>query len=119
MDRPKGGIEQARRNMMRDDRELYEYIEARIAARELDRAGDDCGGALNEYGAANRVWSLSARWENKWRSMLAAEAEVAAQPPTPGDVAVLVEQEDGDTTEDGDVAEDPRPEQVPGAGGVI
>lgn len=55
---------------MRDDPELYAYIEARVAARELDRAGGDASGAINEYGAANRVWSRSAVWEAKWRGML-------------------------------------------------
>lgn len=69
-ERPKGGIEQARRNFMRDDPELYAYIEARIAARELKRAGDDASGASDNYGAANRVYANSARWEQKWRAML-------------------------------------------------
>lgn len=68
--RPKGGIEQARRNFMHDDPELYQYIEARVAARELDRAAGDASGALNNYGAANRIYSLSAGWERKWRGML-------------------------------------------------
>lgn len=71
--RPKGGIEQARRNLMRDDPELYAYIEARIAARELKRAGGDASGAADNYGAGNRVWALSARWEQKWRDALEQE----------------------------------------------
>lgn len=70
VERPLGGIEQARRNFMRDDPELYAYIEARIAARELNRAGGDAGGATDQYGAANRVWNLSGWWEAKWRGML-------------------------------------------------
>lgn len=71
--RPKGGIEQARRDLMRTDRELYDYIEARVAARELNRAGGDASGATDNYGAANRVWSLSARWEGKWRKAIQDE----------------------------------------------
>lgn len=70
IERPKGGIEQARRNFMRDDPELYAYIEARVAARELDRAAGDASGALDNYGASSRVYVLSARWEQKWRGML-------------------------------------------------
>lgn len=71
--RPKGGIEQARRDLMRTDRELYDYIEARVAARELDRAGGDASGAIDNYGAANRIWASSARWLAKWRAMLDSE----------------------------------------------
>ena len=70
VERPKGGIEQARRNLMHDDPELYAYIEARIAAREVKRAGDSASGALDGYGAANRVWALAGTWEQKWRGML-------------------------------------------------
>lgn len=70
VERPKGGIEQARRNFMRDDPDLYAYIEARVAARELKRAGGDASGALDNYGAANRVWASSGQWEAKWRAML-------------------------------------------------
>lgn len=73
VDRPKGGIEQARRNFMRDDPELYAYIEARVAARELNRAGGDASNAADNYGAANNVWAVSARWEAKWRAMLAEQ----------------------------------------------
>lgn len=70
MIRPKGGIEQARRNFMRDDRELYDYIEARVVARALKTAGDEASGAAGKYDAANRVYALAARWEAKWRGML-------------------------------------------------
>lgn len=63
--RPKGGIEQARRNLMMSDPALYQYIEALVAARELNRAGGDASGAIDNYGAANRVWELSARWVKK------------------------------------------------------
>lgn len=69
-DRPKGGIEQARRNLMRDDPELYRYIEARVAARELKRAAGDASGAVDQYGASNRIYRLSAWWEQRWRDML-------------------------------------------------
>jgi hypothetical protein len=71
--RPKGGIEQARRNLMRDDAALYAYIEAHVAARELERAGDDCSGARDGHAAANRVWSLAGRWAARKREILAAE----------------------------------------------
>jgi hypothetical protein len=81
--RPKGGIEQARRDLMRDDRELYDYIEARVAARELKRAGDDASGAVDGYGAANRVWALAARWERKWKGMALPEH----YPAVPSEVA--------------------------------
>lgn len=69
-DWPKGGIEQARRNFMRDNSELYAYIEARVVARELDRAGDTASGAEDGHGAANRIWQMAAPWERKWREML-------------------------------------------------
>lgn len=68
--RPKGGLEQARRNLMRDDPQLYAYLEARVAARELKRAGDDASGSIDGYGAANRVYNLAGQWEQKWRGML-------------------------------------------------
>lgn len=74
-ERPKGGIEQARRDFMRSDPELYAYIEARVAARELKRAGGDASGAQDGYGAANRVWAESGRWERKWRAMLDQETK--------------------------------------------
>lgn len=67
--RPKGGIEQARRNFMREDPELYAYIQARVVARALDSAS----GAETGHGAANRVWSLGATWRAKWQTMIAAE----------------------------------------------
>lgn len=73
MERPKGGIEQARRNFMREDPELYAYIQARVVARALDSAGDSASGAETGHGAANRVWSLAATWRAKWQTMIAAE----------------------------------------------
>lgn len=105
--------------MVRDDPELYHYIEARVAARELDRAGGDASGAVDNYGAANRIWALSAQWEKKWRAMLPASPEVATETPTTADVAVLVDQERADTSENGDITEEAGPEEVPHAGGVI
>lgn len=55
-------IEQRRRDLKRSDPDLYAYIEALAAARELDRAGGDASGARDKYGAANRVWREAARW---------------------------------------------------------
>jgi hypothetical protein len=63
-------IESRRRSFMHNEPDLYAYIEARVAARELDRAGGDASGAVDNYGAGNRVWRLSAQWEAKWRAML-------------------------------------------------
>lgn len=47
------------------------YIEARVAAREIKRAGDDAAGARDGHSASSRVWARSGRWEAKWRRMLA------------------------------------------------
>lgn len=58
-------IEQRRRDLKRSDPNLYAYIEALVAARELKRAGGDASGALDNYGAANRVWHLSGQWAAK------------------------------------------------------
>lgn len=63
-------LEIARRKLMAHDRALYDYIEARVAARELKRAGGDASGALDQYGAANRVWHQAGWWEQKWRAMI-------------------------------------------------
>lgn len=69
-------VEVRRRKLMTHDRELYEYITALVAARELDRAGGDASGALDGHGAANRVWSLSAMWAGR-RDALSAMSEAA------------------------------------------
>lgn len=63
-------IESRRRDFKADEPGLYAYIEARVAARELERAAGDASGATDGYGAANRVYSLAGRWEQKWRGML-------------------------------------------------
>lgn len=68
-------IEQERRDFMAAFPDLYAYIEARVAARETKRAGDDASGASDNYGAANRVWAISGRWEREWRGMLEASPE--------------------------------------------
>lgn len=55
-------LEQRRRDLKRSDPELYAYIEALAAARELKRAGDAVSGALDGHGAANRLWAEAGRW---------------------------------------------------------
>ena len=64
-DRATEGVEQRRRDLMRSDPDLYWYISARVAARELKRAGDTVSGARDGHGAANRLWALSARWDER------------------------------------------------------
>lgn len=71
-------VEIRRRQLMTHDRELYAYIEARVAARELDRAGGDASGATDNYGAANRVWALAGTWEQKWRQMVEEQSSERA-----------------------------------------
>lgn len=66
-------IEQDRRDFMRDNPDLYRYIEARVAAREIKSAGDIVSGAIDGHSAANRVWSISSRWQKVWKQMLEEE----------------------------------------------
>jgi hypothetical protein len=61
-DRDTEDVEQRRRDLKRSDPDLYAYIEALAAARELDRAGGLASGARDNYGAANRVWAEAGRW---------------------------------------------------------
>lgn len=76
-ERPKGGIEQARKNLMREDPELYAYIEACVAMRELDKAGDMVSGALDGHGAANLVWQFASQWRDKWILLLSGTNSAA------------------------------------------
>lgn len=62
---PPPPVEIRRRQLMTHDRELYDYIEALVAARELERVGGDAGGASDSYGAANRVWGEAGRWRQR------------------------------------------------------
>jgi hypothetical protein len=63
-------LEQRRRDLMRDDPALYAYVTARAAAKALDSAGDLASGAVDNYGAANRVWLEAARARARWRAMI-------------------------------------------------
>jgi hypothetical protein len=63
------GIEQDRRNFMEAEPALYAYIEALVAARELERAGGDASGATSGEGAANRVWALAGKWRERAERM--------------------------------------------------
>lgn len=64
------GIEQSRRDFMRDHPDLYRYIALRESAKALKSAGDTASGALDGHGAANRVWSMAGQAEARWRAML-------------------------------------------------
>lgn len=81
--RPRGPqppqVEIRRRKLMSSDRELYDYIEALVAARELDRVAGDASGALDGHGAANRVWRESGRWSQRKQNIVDAEAPQDAQ----------------------------------------
>lgn len=61
------GIEQSRRDFMRDYPELYRYIAHREAAKALDSAGDQISG---HHAAANRVWALAAIERERRERML-------------------------------------------------
>lgn len=60
------GIEQDRRDFMRENPDLYAYIKARESAKALDEAGDAISGA---HEAANRVWALSAKRRRQYEEM--------------------------------------------------
>jgi hypothetical protein len=66
-------IETRRRDFKADEPELYAYIEALIAARELERAGGDASGAQDGYGAANRVWHLAGTWRARRDALRAVD----------------------------------------------
>lgn len=66
---PKGGIEQARRNFMREQPELYAYIEARLVARTWKDAGDITSGACDQYGASNRCYKQAGRYQEKTKKL--------------------------------------------------
>lgn len=71
-DRATKDVEQRRRDLMRSDPLLYDYISARIAARELKRAGDTVSGARDGHGAANRLWAYSGDWADRVDRLRAA-----------------------------------------------
>lgn len=62
------GIEQSRRDFMRDHPDLYAYIAAREAAKALDSAGDRISGY---HEAANLVWSLAGAAKHHYEAMQA------------------------------------------------
>lgn len=72
--RPKGGIEQARRNLKAEDPNLYAYIAAHEVARALDSAGDEVSGARDGMSAANRVWGRAAAALDRKRALVEREA---------------------------------------------
>ena len=53
--------EQARRDFMRDNPDLYEYIRSRISARVMNEAGDLVSGATTGHSAANRCYAAASR----------------------------------------------------------
>lgn len=60
------GIEQSRRDFMRDNPDLYKYIALRESAKALESAGDNIS---SYHGAANIVWSLSATYKDRYLDM--------------------------------------------------
>lgn len=63
------GIEQARRDFMRDNRTLYDYLEARLQARTWGDAGDTASGAEDEYAASNRCYAQEGRFTKRSEEM--------------------------------------------------
>lgn len=93
--RPRGPqppqVEIRRRKLMSSDCELYDYIEAHVAARELDRVGGDASGAVDGHAPANRVWGASGRWSARKQRIIDAEStkdeipeQSATVPAAPG-----------------------------------
>lgn len=74
-------IEIERRKFMTARRDLYDYIEALVAAREWERAGDTVSGASDGYSAANRAWSESHRWRDRRDAMRSPEPAGQDRPP--------------------------------------
>lgn len=62
------GIEQDRRDFMRENPRLYAYIALREAAKALDTTGDAISG---HHAAANAVWKASATVRAKYEAMTA------------------------------------------------
>lgn len=60
------GIEQARRDFMRDYPSLYRYIARREAAKAVKSVGDLISG---HHEAANKVWAEAAWYEQQFRAM--------------------------------------------------
>lgn len=61
------GIEQARRDFMRDYPDLYRYVALREQAKALGSAGDRISG---HHEAANAVWAEAARLTKQREAML-------------------------------------------------
>ncbi len=61
------GIEQSRRDFMRDHPDLYRYIARREAFKAVKSAGDLISG---HHEAANKVWAEAARSGRDIREML-------------------------------------------------
>jgi hypothetical protein len=59
-------LEQQRRDLMSQDRRLYDYVAAREIAKVLDRLGDRLSGVSHE--AANLVGREAAEWNARWSS---------------------------------------------------
>lgn len=66
---PPKGIEQERRDFMREHPDLYRYIALRESAKALKSAGDNASGAIDGHGAANRVWSMAAQAKERYEAM--------------------------------------------------
>ena len=69
------GIEQQRRDFMRDQPGLYRYIENITSARVLDSAGDQASGATDAQTAANRLWRFAAQCRQDADQQRAAERQ--------------------------------------------
>jgi hypothetical protein len=65
------GIEQDRRDFMRENPNLYAYIALREAAKALDTTGDAISG---HHAAANAVWRASATVRARYEAMQTAPA---------------------------------------------
>lgn len=65
------GIEQRRRDLMRDQPDLYDYIETLTEARTYKVAGDLASGATDGHGAANRCYRRAASYARRSAEMRA------------------------------------------------
>ena len=68
------GIEQSRRDFMRDYPDLYLYIVLRGVDRALDQLGDSLSGY--DQRAANETWGAAGAARGRWKSMNAADPAV-------------------------------------------
>ena len=58
-------LEQARRDFMQENPNLYNYIRAHVSTRVMDEAASLASGAVDGHGAANRCYAASAAYQEK------------------------------------------------------